>query len=196
MQRAAAFRSPVIVACLAAILMLPGPAGAASLPSRVIVHARGTLHHPLRKGPTVLRPAAGPGTPIGYIPCDIANAYRLGTTSLNGTGVTIAIVDAFDDSSIASDLSMFDQAFGLPAATFNVFKPFGASAPPPSEAGWITEISLDVEWAHAVAPGATIDLVEAPTNSVNDLLNAVFFASHNLNNPIGPAPDVVSMSWG
>lgn len=141
------------------------------------------------------RPAISQGTPVGYIPCDIANAYRLNNSGLTGTGVTIAIVDAFDQPTIGADLHAFDQTFQLPDPPLNVLKPFGPPAQPTgAQLGWLTEITLDVEWAHALAPGATIDLVEAHSDALNDpvgtVLDAVSYVSHTLN------PDVVSMSWG
>ena len=80
-------------------------------------------------------------------------------------GTTIAIVDAYDDPNIASDLHQFDLAFGLPDPTFTKVNQNGGSTLPAANAGWATEIALDVEWAHAIAPGANILLVEA--NSAN-----------------------------
>src|SRR5262249_36646571 len=61
---------------------------------------------------------------------------------------------------------------------------------PPSDSGWSEEIALDVEWAHAIAPGSHIWLVEARSSSLNDLLAAVDFARHI------PTVAAVSMSWG
>ena len=62
------------------------------------------------------------------------------------------------------------------------------AAQPAANSNWAIEISLDVEWAHAIAPKATIVLVEAPSNSLGDLLAGVQTANRN-------GASVVSMSW-
>jgi subtilase family serine protease len=102
----------------------------------------------------------------------VRSAYNFPST-LNGSGQTILIVDAFGSPTIRQDLALFDAAFGLPAPpSFTILCPAGcpAFAPnntPHDEFGWSIETSLDVEWAHAMAPGANIVLVVAPTNSGN-----------------------------
>ena len=98
--------------------------------------------------------ALGPGP---LTPTQIINAYSLTSTS-GGAGTTIAIVDAYDDPTIASDLIAFCSNFGLPIANFVKHK---MSSFISVNSGWAVEISLDVEWAHAIAPQATILLVEA-----------------------------------
>src|SRR5262249_12028743 len=95
------------------------------------------------------------------------------------------IVDAYDDPNVAGDLVQFDGAFGLPNPWFAKFNQRGGSTPPPANASWGPEIALDVEWAHAIAPGARILLVEADSNS-----NANLFAAAQ------PGVSAVSMSWG
>jgi subtilase family serine protease len=93
--------------------------------------------------------------------------YRAGLT---GTGKTIVIVDAFGSPTIASDLSTFDTAYGLPAPpSFKIIQPDAQPVPPwdPTDSdmdGWGVETSLDVEYAHAIAPGADILLVETPVS--------------------------------
>src|SRR5919197_6670393 len=71
------------------------------------------VHLPLRIAP---KPAAGAqaatAAEVGYIPCDVNHAYGLGANGMNGAGITIAIVDAYDQPNIASDLHGFDSAFG------------------------------------------------------------------------------------
>jgi subtilase family serine protease len=138
------------------------------------------------------------GIPSGYTPYQIRAAYGLnnitfhnGAASLkgNGAGQTIAIVDAFDDPTIAADLKTFDAAYGLPNPTFTKLNQTGGTTPPPVDAGWALEISLDVEWAHALAPAAKILLVEA-NSAGDDLFTAVSFAANYSN------VSVVSMSWG
>jgi len=110
---------------------------------------------------------------VCYSPNFIQTAYDFPTT-LDGTGQTILIVDAFGSPTIANDLTVFDNTFGIPAPpSFTVLCPDGgcpAFAPRNTfhdEVGWSIETSLDVEWAHAMAPGANIVLVVAATSSGN-----------------------------
>jgi subtilase family serine protease len=87
--------------------------------------------------------------------------YRAGTT---GRGETIAIVDAFGSRTIAHDLGVFDRHYSLPAPpSLRVIAPAG-KIPKGDHAGWAGETTLDVEWAHSIAPGAKILLVETPKN--------------------------------
>ena len=138
--------------------------------------------------------------PYGYTPAEIRHAYGFdqiafatssGAVSGNGAGQTIAIVDAYNDPNIVKDLSAFDSQFGVVAPPkFTVVNERGSSALPSTDAGWSMEISLDVEWAHAIAPGANILLVEANSASLGDLLTAVNYARQQAG------VTVVSMSWG
>src|SRR5439155_7137311 len=91
---------------------------------------------------------------------------------------------------IASDLQQFDQYFGLPAPTFTKVNQSGGSQLPQADSGWAVEIALDVEWAHAIAPGANILLVEASSSSTTDLFAGVRYAASQ------PGVVAVSMSWG
>ncbi len=134
--------------------------------------------------------------PNGYTPAQIKAAYGFNNISFSGTpadgrNTTIAIVDAYNDPNIAGDLHQFDVAFGLPDTTLTVENQNGSTSNlPAADAGWITEIALDVEWAHAIAPGANILLVEANSSSFGDLLTAVDTA-RNTSGVVA-----VSMSWG
>jgi Bacterial Ig-like domain (group 3) len=131
-----------------------------------------------------------------FTPAQIEKAYGFNEIMFNGVagdgaGETIAIVDAYDDPNIQSDLNTFDSQFGLPATTvMRVNQSGGTTSFPTTDptGGWELEESLDVEWAHAIAPGATIMLVEANSPNDNDLLTAVQYAEDHAN--------VVSMSWG
>jgi subtilase family serine protease len=119
----------------------------------------------------VLKPASiqPAGLPGGFSPAQIKQAYGFnqitfsnGTIKGDGTGQTIAIIDLYDDPTIASDLATFDATFGLPAPpNFTKVNQTGGTA---SATSWAVETSLDVEWAHALAPGANILLVEAAPN--------------------------------
>jgi len=137
--------------------------------------------HPLFIATPVATQGADPLTPT-----QIITAYGLASTT-NGAGRTIAVVDAFDDPTIATDLANFDINFNLPAANFTEHK---MSTHISSNDDWALEISLDVEWAHAIAPDATILLVEAKSASLTDLMNAVNYAKSQ------PGVVAVSMSWG
>jgi subtilase family serine protease len=97
-----------------------------------------------------------------YRAYDLAPLYRSGNL---GQGRTIAIIDSFGSPTIHSDLHAFDAAFHLPPARLQVVTPVGR--PPPfrptaARLGWAGEATLDVEWAHAVAPRARIILIESP----------------------------------
>ena len=105
-----------------------------------------------------------------YSPAQLQAAYNLKplyARGQTGAGRTIAIVDSFGSPTIADDLAKFDADFGLPAPpTLKIIQPVGQVPPfDPSNAdmvGWALETSLDVEYAHAIAPGANILLVETP----------------------------------
>ncbi len=129
-----------------------------------------------------------------YGPDQIRVAYGVQTLlnrGINGSGKTIVIVDAFGSPTIAQDLHIFDQAWGLPDPTLNVIAPDDiGTSDPENLLGWAIETSLDVEWAHVIAPNAAIDLVIAKSNDDADILSALTYAvSHNLG-------DTISMSFG
>jgi len=145
-------------------------------------------------GPT---PLGSPG-PVGYSPAQIVSAYGVNNISFNGvtgdgSGQTIAIVDAYNTPTISADLATFDATFGLAAPpSFKIVNQNGGNNLPANAAPhtWALETSLDVEWAHAVAPGANILLVESNTDNDSDMYAAVQYAATK-----GGA-SVVSMSWG
>ena len=119
--------------------------------------------------------------PTGLAPSTLQAVYGLTTDPTAGAGETIAIVDANDDPSAESDLGAFSSQFGLPACTtsngcFAKVDQTGGTSYPSVDSGWALEISLDVQWAHAVAPGARILLVEANSASLTDLLTAEDYA--------------------
>ena len=133
-----------------------------------------------------------------YTPAQICQAYGVNQIQFNGvkgdgTGQTIAIVDAYGSPPINADLAAFDAMYGFKNTdgkgnpVLTVATPGGA---PGSNSLWAEETTLDVEWAHAIAPGAHILLVEAPDNAMLNLLSAVDYA----RNAAGVS--VVSMSWG
>jgi hypothetical protein len=146
---------------------------------------------------TVL-PQTGPAI-SGLKPQQVQQAYGFSSlpSSTNGAGETIAIVDAFNDPNITSDANTFSNQFQLPqfnttgGPTLSVVTPSGAKVSTLStDKNWAEETSLDVEWAHAIAPEANILLVEAPSASLSDLLTAVSYAAKQ------KGVVSVSMSWG
>ena len=136
-------------------------------------------------------------SPTGLPPGTIQSVYGFPTDTttppLPGAGKTIALVDAYDDPTAESDLNAFSGQYGLPACTtasgcFKKVDQTGGTSYPTSDQGWALEISLDIQWAHAIAPGATILLVEASSNSFSDLMAAEDYAKAHAQ--------YVSNSWG
>jgi subtilase family serine protease len=132
-------------------------------------------------------------TPAGLSPANIKTAYNFPTSSTAGAGKTIAIVDAYDAPNAEADLAVFSSTFSLPACTtangcFQKVNQTGGTKYPRADAGWALEIALDVQWAHAIAPGAKILLVEATNNSFANLLAAEDYAKTHAT--------YVSNSWG
>lgn len=139
--------------------------------------------------------------PTGLSPSAIQSVYHLSglsPTSDAGAGQVIAIVDAYNDPNALSDLNTFNSEYGYPAlsactslaqsgACFE--QDYAQGKKPRTNSGWALEESLDIEWAHAEAPGAKIVLVEAASSSNSNLFGAVSYA-----NNLGATE--VSMSWG
>ena len=136
-------------------------------------------------------------SPVQYrVAYDLNPLYRAGVT---GKGRTIVIVDSFGSPSIRNDLKVFDQKWGFPDPTLNVISFGKIPTFDPGNVtmdGWAEETTLDVEYAHAIAPGANILLVETPvaeTEGVTgfpEMMNAEqYVIDHNLG-------DVISQSFG
>ena len=129
---------------------------------------------------------------------DMNGLYRGGLT---GTGQTIAIVDSFGSPTAEADLKVFDQAYGLPdPPSFKIIQPAGPVPPfDPGNAtvvGWGVETSLDLQYAHAMAPGANILLVETPvaeTQGVTGFPEIVKAENYVINNKMA---SVISQSFG
>jgi len=113
--------------------------------------------------------------------------------SAGGSGA-IALVDAFDDPTAATDLKAFDAYWGLAAATFIKIKMTNSCSSPPPDQGWAGEETLDIEYAHVYAPKAAIILVEACSNSFSDLFAAENTAFQYIAANYGYGE--VSNSWG
>ena len=147
-----------------------------------------------RSVPSVTNP-----TPVGLTPAQVQHAYGFdqipalaGNYNTAGAGQTIAVVMAGHDPNITSDLHVFSATFGLPDATFVQLNQKGSTTGPWTgvNADWAGEISLDVEWSHAIAPSAKIVLVEANSANLSDLAAAINTARNY------PGVSAVSMSWG
>jgi subtilase family serine protease len=138
-----------------------------------------------------------------YSPAQLARAYDLEPLwreGWTGAGRTIAIVDSFGSPTIREDLHAFDAAFGYPDPKLTIVQPAGK---PPAfdrgnddQAGWAGETTLDVEWAHAMAPGADILLVETPVSETEGITGfpeigkaETYVLDHDL-------ADVISQSLG
>jgi subtilase family serine protease len=176
------------------------PFGLESLEDRLLLSVN---FHPLFQ---VTNPAAGlaplaSSSPNGYTPAQVRQAYGVNQIQFSGgvvgdgSGQTIAIVDAYDDPTIQADLDAFSTQFGLPTTssgqfTFTKVNQTGGSTLPATNASWAVEESLDVEWVHAIAPKANIVLVESNDNSGDSIFGAVAYAATI------PGVSVVSMSFG
>ncbi|MGH2887053.1 MAG: S53 family peptidase, partial [Solirubrobacteraceae bacterium] len=129
----------------------------------------------------------------GYGPSSLDSAYNIPTTQ--GAGRTMAIVDAYDDPNAASDLATYRSQFGLPACTtangcFRKINQNGATSPlPAANAGWSSEIMLDIEMVSAVCPLCHILLVEANSPTDANLGTAV-------NQAVAQGAVAVSNSYG
>lgn len=139
-----------------------------------------------------------------YGPTQFETAYDtapLFARGVTGAGRTIAIVDAFGSPTIQADLTQFDSDFGLPdPPSFKIIQPAGPvptfDPNNPDMAGWDTETSLDVEYAHAMAPGANILLVETPvaeTEGVQGFPEIVKAEKFVINHHLA---DVITQSFG
>jgi subtilase family serine protease len=201
----------VAASALAAAAVTAGMAGATApatadaLPAVIpAVSGHINLAHVFRatKPPTTTQCQASFGVNC-YGPLQYEKAYDLKTLynhGNSGQGQTIAIVDAFGSPTIASDLHTFDQAYGLPDPNLSIIQPSG---PVPAFDGndatmqnWAFETTLDVEYAHAMAPGANILLAETPvaetegSTGLPEMMDAVqYIVAHHL-------AAVVSQSYG
>jgi subtilase family serine protease len=143
-----------------------------------------------------ITPKATSATPTGYGPSDLRSAYGLTSASANnGSGQTIAIVDAYDDPNAEADLAKYRSYYGLPACTtangcFKKVSQTGSTTSlPRSDAGWSEEISLDLDMVSAIAPNAKILLVEAKSATMTNLGTAV-------NEAVALGAKFVSNSYG
>jgi subtilase family serine protease len=197
-----------IISSLLVIITLVGVAfGVLYFRTNHAAHAASNYNpHPVTIKPIYQKVGVVPSAPVFscqttnpagcYGPQQIRTAYGIQQVldeGITGKGRTIVIIDAFQSPTIRNDLHVFDTLFGLPDPTLNIIAPDGLTPFDPTSAdqiGWSGEITLDVEWSHAVAPGATIDLVLSKSDMDADILSATKYAiDHNLG-------DVISQSFG
>ncbi len=128
----------------------------------------------------------------GYYPVDLQAAYSIDSLhaeGITGTGQTIVIVAMYGSPTALQDLQVYSQTFGLPAPDLTVIYPGGApSDPQAKQFGWAQETSLDLQCAHAVAPGARLVLLAA--TSPENMDKAVAYAVEHYPGA------VISLSWG
>jgi hypothetical protein len=164
----------------------PLPPGTGTAVPQLALHVRGYT----KAG----KPVLAQTTPAGYDPATIGS--YLGLTG-DGAGQTVAVVDAYRDPDITSDVNTFSSQFGLSRVcgtagagarcfNFKVTAPQGTAG---ENSDWALETSLDVEWIHAIAPKAAVRLVTAHDASFASLFAAVTDAA-------ALAPAAISMSWG
>jgi subtilase family serine protease len=186
----------ILIAILLSSFSLNGTAQAASSEDPGNGRGKPVCPGPAAPGDTHCHAWAEPdasSAPVGLSPAVMKAAYGFSTSNIAGAGKTIAIVDAYDLPTAEKDLNVFSTQFGLPACTtangcFKKVNQTGGMKYPRANAGWGLEIALDIEWAHAIAPGAKILLVEANSNSFTDLLAAEDYGAAHAN--------YVSNSWG
>ncbi len=203
LRRSAALTAVAGATVLAASLVAPATSVAASTPTSGGMQPAIGVHPHYKSAGRVIHTAEGPlfgcqtTTPADcYGPDQIRAAYgvdQLAKQGLDGSGRTIVIVDAYSSPTITQDLAGFDSLFGLPDPHLQIIAPQGTTAfdaNDPNQVGWAGEITLDVEWAHAIAPRATIKLVLAKSSQDADIYAATRYAVfRNLG-------DVVSQSFG
>ncbi len=143
------------------------------------------------------------GVSTCYSPQEMRRAYgidRLLGADVNGAGQTIVIIDSYGSPTIQHDLKVFDRGYGLPdPPSFTVLAPLGTVPwdpdTYPEEPGWAGEVTLDVEWAHAMAPGASIVLLTSPvdeTEGVQGLPEFLALEEYALDHHLG---NIISQSW-
>jgi subtilase family serine protease len=138
-----------------------------------------------------------------YSPQEIRRAYgidALTDAGLVGKGQTIVIIDSYGSPTIREDLKAFDKGYGLPdPPSFEILAPLGTVPFDPNDStqvGWAGEATLDVEWAHAMAPGAAIVLMTSPvaeTEGVQGLPEFLELEKYAVDHQLG---NVITQSWG
>jgi subtilase family serine protease len=198
-------------ALAAGVFAAAAPAGSAAIKAAATATASAPT---IVIRPGAVHPLGGMSTPsqancvkIGYYRCytpaQVQTAYNLAPLykhGITGKGETIVIVDSFGSPTISRDLAVFDKQFSLPAPpSFKIITPAGKlpkwNADDSDMTGWGDETTLDVEYAHTIAPGANILLVETPvseTEGVTGFPQIVTAEDYVLAHHLG---DVISQSF-
>ena len=124
--------------------------------------------------PSAITPQSAPS---GFGPADLQSAYALPSLTA-GSGMTVAVVDAYDLPTAEADLAAYRAQFGLPACTsasgcFRKVNQRGGTSYPAPDSGWGQEIALDIDMVSAICPNCKILLVEADSANYSDLGPAV-----------------------
>lgn len=150
---------------------------------------------------------AGGATPAvaPLYPADLQAAYGLtAAAASSGAGVTVAVIDAYDDPTAESDLAAYRSSLGLPACTsasgcFTKVSQSGGTSYPPSDGGWANEIALDLDMVSAICPNCSILLVEANSEKLSDLgtgvNRAVAMGAKVISNSYGVSESASETSW-
>ncbi|MGI8827290.1 MAG: S53 family peptidase [Chloroflexota bacterium] len=165
------------------------------LPAAVVVFAWGSARAPVPRAPSLPGCLQQQNGKVCFGPAQIRQAYDVDPLlrrGFTGEGRTIAIIVSFGSPTIRADLHAFDRAFSLPDPHLDIRSPLGPSAG--IHAGWAGEASLDVEWAHVMAPGAHILLLTSPVDETEgvqglpEFLKLERYATRH-------GADVISQSW-
>jgi subtilase family serine protease len=196
------FRSPLRFSSAVAVLLLAAvalavPETAQARPSTVVRACAAPARPGFARCQAMIRTdvtgRAGNGTPFGYGPADLRDAYAL-PSGTAGAGLTVALIDAYDNPTAEADLAVYRAQFGLPecrSATgcFRKVDEHGGRRYPQPDAGWAAESALDIEMVSAACPRCRILLVEADQAAIEDLSTAVGTA-------VGLGAVAVSNSYG
>jgi subtilase family serine protease len=195
------FRNRMLArACTAALvsplMLVGGPAAFVTIHQMTPAVGNTVQYQVINSGLTPFSCQSAAAPVVCYGPDQIRAAYNIQPVldrGITGRGRTIVIIDGFQSPTIREDLALFDQAFHLPDPVLTIKTPDGLTPFDETnllQLGWAREISVDVEWAHAIAPGAAITLVLAKSGDDADILSATRYAvRHNLG-------DVISQSFG
>jgi subtilase family serine protease len=199
-----------LVAAFGGLAGPSAPGAAAAAPPAPAVQRATVMIHPeiqhvgrVEKQPPTTADCEAAFEVACYEPGQVEQAYNLWPLykhGVSGQGSTIVIVDSLGSPTVRQDLSLFDKTFGLPGPpSFKIIQPAGAVHFDPSNPGdlsWAGETSLDVEYAHTIAPNANILLVETPVSETEgetgfpQIVQAEQYVIDHYN------ADVISQSFG